>query len=358
VILRSYIMRQLVIALTFSVAGMFFIALPGIAVAAVHKLPDTDMVILLNFLPLLLQNLAPYVLPIGFLLSVVATYGRLAADKEWTAIQMAGMQPAKMLLPALWLGLILSCVTFWMVSTVLPTLKQREKEFQIETASRAVTNIAPGRTELHLGDFHLIAAYRDDDGAFREAHISLPARPGQGGIKAIADKARLDIVDESVLVITLDDTQSFDSEAGWTSQTERLVVRVPLEENMGRSNESYRSPRYKTSKQLKVMLASGELSEQERNPVIYELHHRYAMSVVYLMFLALGAPTGLIMRHGTQLGALAISVGYALLYYIISMRLGKQLGRSGVVDPALGAWSTVAIGLFASLFLLRKAMRR
>jgi len=358
VILRSYILRQLVLAFAFSVAGMFFIALPGIAVAAVHKLPDTDMVVLLNFLPLLLQNLAPYVLPIGFLLSVVATYGRLAADKEWTAIQMAGFLPASMLVPAFWVALVLSFATYFMVSTVLPTLKQREKEFQIETASRAVTNLAPGRTELHLGEFHLVAAFRDPDGVFRQAHISVPEKPGQRGIKAIADKARLDIVEDSVLVIALDDTQSFDPEAGWTSQTERLVVRVPLEQNMGGKRDDFKSARYKTSAQLRAMIAANEVPEGQHNQVVYEIHHRYAMSAVYLLFLALGAPTGLVMRRGTQLGALAIAVGYALAYYIISMRIGKQLGRSGALNPAIGAWLTIAIGAFASIFLLRKAMRR
>jgi len=357
--LRAYILRQLLLAFIFAVAGMFFVALPGIAVAAVHKLPDTDTVVLLGYLPLVLQNLAPYVLPIGFLLAVVATYGRLAADKEWTAIQMAGFQPASMLLPALGVAVVLSGTTYWMVSTVLPTLKQREKQFIIETASRAVANLKPGRTDLHLDDFHLAAAYRDADGLFHDAYINKPERPDEQGVTAFARTARLDVdVDSFVLTIELSDAQLVDTKAGWGSRMDNLTVLVPIPKYLEGSEENFTSPRYKTSAGLRTMLSEPDLSKPERDRIEYEIHSRYSMSVVFFMFLLLGAPTGLLMRRGTQLGALAVSVTYALLYYILSMRIGKQLGRSGVVDPMLGAWSTVTFGITCSVFLLRKALKR
>ena len=50
------------------------------------------------FMPLLLSEFVPYVLPVCFLLAVVSTYGRLEADGEWTAIQMSGMQHSPNLL--------------------------------------------------------------------------------------------------------------------------------------------------------------------------------------------------------------------------------------------------------------------
>ena len=39
-------------------------------------------------------ELAPYLLPMAFLLGVVSTYGRLAAERELVAIRMAGIHPA------------------------------------------------------------------------------------------------------------------------------------------------------------------------------------------------------------------------------------------------------------------------
>ena len=83
-----------------------------------------------------------------------------------------------------------------------------------------------------------------------------------------------------------------------------------------------------------------------------------AMSCAVLMFLGLGAPTGLILRRGTQLGALAVAVGYALTYYLLSMRLGKELVREEVVPPAVGAWLAISIGFAAGAALLSRATKR
>jgi len=82
------------------------------------------------------------------------------------------------------------------------------------------------------------------------------------------------------------------------------------------------------------------------------------MSTVFLLFLGLGAPTGLMLRRGTQLGALSVAVGYGLVYYILSMRVGKGLARSADVPAWLAAWITPALFLLASVILLRKALRR
>ena len=88
------------------------------------------------------------------------------------------------------------------------------------------------------------------------------------------------------------------------------------------------------------------------------VHHRIAIACACLLFLLLGVPTGLILRRGTQLGALASAVGYALAYYVLSMRLGKALGESGALPPWVGAWATTGIGLVVGVVLARKAALR
>ena len=64
---------------------------------------------------------------------------------------------------------------------------------------------------------------------------------------------------------------------------------------------------------------------------------------------------GLLMRRGTQLGALAVAVGIALVYYLLSMRLGQQLATSNMLPPLLCAWAVNTTGLVVGLVLCRKA---
>ena len=108
-----YLLRQIVTSLLFGVGAVLVLAVPGIAVSTVHKIPNPDIGLLAGYLPVVFQTLAPYLLPLCFLLAVVATYGRLASDREWTAIQMAGFHPARILMPGLLVAVGLTGLTWW-----------------------------------------------------------------------------------------------------------------------------------------------------------------------------------------------------------------------------------------------------
>jgi lipopolysaccharide export LptBFGC system permease protein LptF len=53
-----------------------------------------------------------------------------------------------------------------------------------------------------------------------------------------------------------------------------------------------------------------------------------------------------------------VAVGYALLYYVLSLRLTEDLAGMDLIPPELGAWSVNIVGALAGLWLLRKALRQ
>jgi lipopolysaccharide export LptBFGC system permease protein LptF len=85
---------------------------------------------------------------------------------------------------------------------------------------------------------------------------------------------------------------------------------------------------------------------------------RMAVGATCLAFILLGVPTGILMRQGTRMAALAVAVGYAILYWLLALRLGKELGTAGVVAPWIGAWGPVVISALAGAGLCWKAFRR
>jgi lipopolysaccharide export LptBFGC system permease protein LptF len=90
----------------------------------------------------------------------------------------------------------------------------------------------------------------------------------------------------------------------------------------------------------------------------FEIQKRGSRSVVYLLFLLLGAPTGLILRRGNQLAALAVASGFGIGYYAISMNLGSKLAMNTELPVMLVAWGPTGIGLLASIPLLYRGLRR
>ncbi|MEO0652897.1 MAG: LptF/LptG family permease, partial [Planctomycetota bacterium] len=78
----------------------------------------------------------------------------------------------------------------------------------------------------------------------------------------------------------------------------------------------------------------------------------------YLVFLLIGIPTGLWLRSGNQLAGLGLAAVYAFTYYIVSLRLGRELALSETLPPELAAWTTNLIGALAGTFLYWKVVRR
>lgn len=354
--LHLYILRELLVGFAFAVGGMMVLALPAIAVSAVSKLAGVDTLAIIRYVPLLLAGLVPYIVPLGYLLAVVVTYGRLAADKEWTAAIMSGRNPWSLLLPGLLVAVGASLSTLWLASEVLPEIRRTQSEYQVSALRSTLTNLGPGRTDLRLGKFYIAAGFRE--GAdFINALIYVPGKRGEDSKTVLADRVHFQIADR-VMYVHLKNPRivrgQMDVRGG------DPIVRLDLDDLQSDDRKSFSALRFQKSSRLVRDLLRGEFDAdpERKRLVVFELHQRCAASSTCLMFLLLGVPTGLLLRRGTQLSALATAVGYALLYYLLSMRLSKQLALGGVLSPAVGAWAITAVGSVFGLWLMRKAVRR
>ncbi len=357
--LQLYIFKQLVLALLFAVGGILFVALPGIAVSTVHRMPLADAKVLLMYVPMVLETLAPYALPVCFILAVVATYGRLAADKEWTAIQMAGFHPLKMLLPGVVVALFLGAATYWMVSYELPLAKKRQRSLLMAAATSSLHNLQPGRTTLQFEDFFLNARWRDpdDQNILYDVYIRKPDDEGRSKVDIFAEKVYIR-TEGDMFRGDLYNYEMVQAANGTVARNERSSFGIPLEKLVGTKQDHGTRARYMTNPEIEAELAAGIEDEDRRISMLFDLEYRKSMAAIFLVFLGVGAPTGLVLRRGTQLGALAVAVGYGLLYYIFAVRLGRELGRSGTVEPWVGAWAVPVVGSLIAIVMLWRALKR
>lgn len=353
--LQLYILRQLVSACAFSVGGLLVVALPGIAVTTVHKMPHADVMVLLKLLPLTLQTLVPYVLPMCYLLACVATYGRLAADREWTAIQMSGTRPLNMLLPAAAVASVMAVGTFWMVSTQSPQLKERLSELRVQAVASSIGNLGPGRTHMKLGEVLVEALWHDPEtGLLHDVYVREPEREGRPKRDYHAQTASMR-VNNGLLTVEMTDLLSVDPVDGSMGTFEWIGFDYQLKDQGFVPSVN---PRYLQSSELRRRLDAGEVPSMKRDRYRYEIHYRYVLSSAFFLFMLLGVSTGLILRKGTQLGALAASSGYGLLHYLLNINLSKSLGLGGLFSPEAGAWTPTALGLLIALPFMHRALKR
>ena len=362
-ILQLYILRQLLVGVVFAVGGMIFVAIPGLVVSAVHKLGGVGMAAVLGYLPLVMVDLVPYMLPIGFLLAVVATYGRLAHDNEWTAMCMGGFSPYRLALPGLVVALAMTGATHYLVSHLAPGMRFERRDYAKRKVVEEFRNLPPGQTELTLGEFYMNARWREDsaDGhdRFKEVHIHVPPERDvadhEPGRTILADELDLSFEGEEMVIALSGARYIFADTQGYTDE---LELRRDLDALFETRTSDRGKWKYQPTHELVGMLERGEVPERDVMKARFEVHDRLSVATTCLLFLLLGLPTGLILRRGTQLGALATSVGYALAYYVLSMRLGKALGESGALPPSVCAWATTGLGLVVGILLVRRAVQR
>ena len=353
--LERYVLAQLAFAFFVAAAGILFIATPAMAVSAVHKLSGVGTLAVLSYLPLMLAGFIPYATPVALLLALVSTYGRLAVDREWTAIQMAGVSPWRMILPALLVAGTVGALALVMNAEVLPRMKFEQRAYQIRALRDAVRNLSPGRTELSLGEFYLTARSRDGD-VFHDAFILVPEAEESPARNFLAGTVEITFDQESMRVV-LGEVQHVqrDDESPYELLSEETVLAIPFASLIEGEDPTSNKARYQRSSELLEALQAGGLRPKDARHYLWEHHQRIAQAASCLVFALLGASTGLLLRKGTRMAALAVAVGYALAYWMISLRLGKELAISGDIPAELGAWSAVIITGTVGVILTRKA---
>jgi lipopolysaccharide export LptBFGC system permease protein LptF len=167
-------------------------------------------------------------------------------------------------------------------------------------------------------------------------------------VKIVATEARLGVEGER-LVLRMKDARLLTENASFDNATP--VHSWSLASLFAQAPKDRSRAKYNPNSYLRTELADPALAPEKRGEILYEIHSRHALSATYLLFLLLGVPTGLALRSGTHLGAFTGAIGYAFLYYVLAMRLGKVLAETGVVPPVLAAWATNALFLVVGAVL-------
>jgi lipopolysaccharide export LptBFGC system permease protein LptF len=353
--LQFYILRQLVAAIAFSLGGIALIVVPTVTVQAIHKLQGVGLGAVLHYLPLVIVDLVPYLLPMAFLLGVVATFGRLAADRELAAVAGAGIHPWRVFAPGLVLALPLVLATDWMLSEVAPDWKYEQRSFLRDQSESVFRSFGRGKTELEFGDFALKAA-RASGNVFHEVILDVPYEGSERTI--VADAVEL-LFESDTLVIRFTNAEVLGEEG--KLELERPYLRWDLEQLFPRHKKQRDSAKYLKSSEILAELASADAplsSAEKRKDFAYEIHARHALAATYVLFLLLGIPTGVLLKSGTQLAAFTGAVGYAFLYYVLALRLGRELAHFGAVPAVAAAWTTDVLFLATGLWLVRRAFFR
>lgn len=350
---------------------------------------------LLQVLPFIVPSMLPFTIPAALLLTVSLVYGRIASDQEIVAAKAAGINVISLMLPAFFLGAVLSVGSLLLTDQMIPwamaniqrtVIAAVEEIFLDRLSTEHQLRYKPKGVDITVSDvvgkrlIHPVFRIQRSNGImtveaeeafiefdldakmailrFRDGRVDLPTRvPGEF--------TRMNLIGEDSIPIPLDmddqQTKPYHMSIRRIKEeiAEVVTARQAFEERrdleaamaltLGTFDE-LASPQFATSSAIVV-------GERRRDGLRTEFHNRFAMSCSCLFFVLVGTPFAILGAKNQFLTSFLFCFGPIVgVYYPLVLGLMTQ-AKKGHLDPSWAMWVGNLVVLIVAGYFLRRVMR-
>jgi LPS export ABC transporter permease LptF/LPS export ABC transporter permease LptG len=328
---------------------------------------------------LLVPSLLAFAVPMAALTGILGGLARLSADSEILAMRTLGIGSRRLLRPLLVFGL-----ASWIAASALALVLAPRANFRwvqamtSDVLARAQLRVNPLEFNESVPNTVLFARSVGRDKSWEDVFAYLKKDPRHPRL-VMARKGRLNIFPEKrratleLMDGVIHSGSPEDPEEYSLTSFERFEEEIDVE-NLFPPLTSEKRVREKDIRELfrDVHGIEGELAAVDRrlgeappsqNDVLQarqkrrefrahwvEIHKKFALPFVCLVFVLLGLPLGLMTGRGGRTGGLSLSLGIILIYYVL-ITAGEKLAIDGKVTPFLSMWGPDLILTAAGLIL-------
>jgi lipopolysaccharide export system permease protein len=337
-----YVTRELLGPFFLGVGG-FIVVLAGDILYTLAEFLATGQIrlgVLLALLAYKLPAILVVTFPVSTLFAILLGVGRLARDREVQAFRLAGRSLTRIFLPVLLFAAVMAGAGFATNEFFAPWANQRANAL----LRRAAFGEAgpPIRQQVFFRDsgdrVFYVEQVDSSRKTLRNVMIYDASRPLPRVItarEASWEPSREAFAEPSLWRLRDGVVRELD-EQGFTRFETRfasLDLAVAVEEATLTGDE--RRPDEMTARELQSRLrlfSPGDLPPR----LAMEFHRRFAVPLTSVVFALLAAPLSLHVAQGRFL-SIGISIVLLFIYYAV-MSIGRALGATGAVTPALAAW--------------------
>lgn len=302
-------------------------------------------------------------LPVAFLLGILLGLGRLSDDGELAALQALGVSPVELVRAPLWLGVGLTAVLVFLMSSAQPWGQRMVRQTAQDILRRnLMTGLKP---EVFLEQVHGLTLYTGVVGpGGRLEQVLLhderdPERPllvlaARGAVSATGWDSLIEFELEDGVVHRASRASDEYGVVGFGRATIHAGVDTAY---LQRSQISNVRDQQTPGELLDAARAATERGEDPR-PFEVTLHWRLGQMLMPLSFAALGTPLAIWRRRrgGRAWGFLLTLAGY-LGFYLVA-RTAVQLAEKGVLVPMLAGQLPNVLFVGVGGLLLWSVVRR
>ncbi len=365
-------------------SGLWFAADPLLK-AGQYLSEGTPWPLVVRVVGVYLPTILGITLPMAMLLAVLQGFGRLSGDSEAVALSAAGVPFARVVAPALWMGLAASLLGYGINNHVAPAAANSKAHLEeqisryahvasseliheplyFDSAQNGVLQYfvqIQGGVDPHAGTMRdVTVVFYDPQG--RPAGLVHAARAKFLG--ATPDDLKHWQLDGVVGAYINADQQSavyLQTGSGQTVPAASLLgprLQDALNETPAQMALLGRDPQTldfaQTQQRITLLIASGR-SRAEVRAAQSDYWSRVALPFSALVFTLIGAPLGLRSQRSAKMTGWFLAILIIFGYYVLTTTMGFA-ARGGVLPPALAAFGPHLVGLLVGVGLVRRASR-
>jgi lipopolysaccharide export system permease protein len=283
-------------------------------------------------------------IPMSVLLATLATFTRMSADGELLALRSAGVGLIRLARPSLVFGAVATIAALIISVWVLPFSNQAFRNLVFEMARRQVAvGLQEGVFNNLFEGLVLYVEHLDPKTSEMQGVFLVDSRSATERRVIVARSGRFaSDPNELRLSLTLRDGSVHFSGTEATGRYRLLTFQDyaltldaarPLGDPFQRSLDEQELSLAGLKQRAATLKAEGK----NYHPALVEFHKKLAIPFACLLFILVGVPLGSRIRRGGRGLSLAVSVAFALGYYLLIVA-GEGLGGRGVLPEIVAMW--------------------
>lgn len=314
----------------------------------------------------LLPSILIFTLPTSILVGTATGFGQLGHDSELVAMRAAGVGTFRIIAPLLFLGALLSALTFYVAFAVAPGSAQNLKDIALQAMLYRLESPVEPRS-FYTGIPGKVVYVREGDkekGLWGKIFIHWEEKGGEVRL-VTARSGRLDFSGEQAELVLDDAILTTLPAGGVEALAQGAHVTIERSANMRLKDDKLNLGRDALNRRMRerepeleeldwpglLRKSRASADPKVRREASITLHRRLTLALAPIIFAFFGAALGLkVVRGGRSKGVL-LSLLAMLLYYLISIA-GEQLGRAGTLPPILGSWLAFGTAVIAGTLLM------
>ncbi len=352
-ILDRYVVARYLTFLFLALAALLSWEMIGLLNAVIGDAFERDIAAstVLRYLGLSIPAFTAQMLPLATLTATLVTFGLLSRHNEVTAFLAGGVSRARLVVPALATGLLVSGAGFGLQERLIPETAPEAEDTGARIRGEARRTVNP--LERHWGMGPEGQVYHYDE--FDADNVVLS---GLSVFRLSPDSASLAARSYAASAHWSEAEASWTGIGGWERDLHRgraaepfAVQTIPdvsvpealLREDLATDHLPYRD----LEERIETIEAAGH-----RDPVLHvALETKTALPFASLVTVLIGLPFAFRRTNQSAWASAAIAFAIAIVY-LVATQFFRSIGNAELLDPVLAAWSPNLFFGLASVFLL------